>query len=368
MKVAIITMHCPLNYGAVLQTFALQSYIEMLGHTVEIIDYRPDYIVYDQSYAYVGDKRFRKNILLKLGYIIYKLPYKFRRKRNFRLFYDDKLKLSICTCKTNEDLRKKSPDADLYICGSDQIWSYANNAYKDPAYFLSFVSKEKKRVSYAASGYFPNPMPVDMEKTMQCFLSNLDMISVREGETIPLIQSLTDKPVEEVLDPVFLHDKDFWDLQKRKKTVFEGEKYILVYPVGHSSDIIHRAGLLSQKTGLPIYLISASQRKHSNVDKQIDPSPLTFLSLFSNASYIITNSFHGTAFAILFKRQFWSCSTSIANNRLSSMLNKIGLEYRLLSGNSNCDYTATINYEAVDEKLKYWVIKSENYLKKCLKD
>lgn len=371
MKVDIITMHCPLNYGAVLQTYALQTYIKSLGHKVAIIDYRPNYIIYDQSLFFVANERFNKSIILKLIYLLAKLPSKYKKLRIFKKFCSKYLTLTDAVYSKYDDLLKNPPLADCYICGSDQIWGYSNDAYKDPSYFLGFVSQSKLKCSYAPSGMFPNPLPAEMEKLIIPFINSLDFVSVREDSTRELLQPYIDKRIYTVLDPVFLINKEDWiSFSDSESVAVPSEDYILIYAVGDSSFVLEIARKLSDKSGLPIYCISSTQKKLPYVSKKIMASPLEFLKLFRNAKYIVTNSFHGTAFSIIFEKEFWSCSTNIANNRLKSILRIAGLENRLLLKNDvpNLIFENKIDYSQTKSNIETSVANSKQYLQSFLSD
>lgn len=366
MKVAIITMHCPLNYGAVLQTYALQTYIESLGHNVEIIDYNPDYIIYVQSLLYVPTN-YKSNPIKRILYILFKAYNKYLKREKFSNFKNERLHLSNVKYKSFKELKTNKPEADLYICGSDQIWSFSNEAYKDPAYFLGFANDKDKKMSYAPSGHFPTPLPKEMCKAITPLINRLDYISVREGQTQKAIQQLISKPISEVLDPVFLLKSDDW---KQKFDVYENsdgpQKYILVYIVGESSYAIKEAIRLSEKFKLPIINISSSQKKIRNINRTIMPTPVEFIKLFVGAEYVLTNSFHGTAFSIIFKKQFWSFSTKIASNRLVSLLDKLHIMHRLIRPGEDINEENNIDFSIVQETLNGYVYQSEQFLKQVL--
>lgn len=371
MKVDIITMHCPLNYGAVLQTYALQTYTQSLGHEVQIIDYRPDYIVYHQSLSFVANERFNKSIILKLIYLVVKLPSKYKKLRIFKKFCSKYLNLTDTVYSEYNDLLENPPTADCYICGSDQIWGYSNDAYKDPSYFLGFVNQGKLKCSYAPSGMFPNPLPAEMEKLIIPFINNLDFVSVREDSTRKLLQPYINKRISTVLDPVFLLNKEDWiSFSDLESVAAPSEDYILIYAIGDSSFVLEIARKLSDKSGLPIYCISSTQKKLPHVSKKIMATPLEFLKLFRNAKYVVTNSFHGTAFSIIFEKEFWSCSTNIANSRLKSILRIAGLENRLLLKNdiSNVIFDNKIDYSKTKSNIETSVANSKRYLQLFLID
>lgn len=368
MKVDIITMHCPLNYGAVLQAYALQTYIHHLGHEVDIIDYRPYYIVYDQSLLFVANKRFNKSIILKLIYLLVKAPSKQKKIRIFKKFCNRYLSLSEKKYTDYKELTNTHPLADCYICGSDQIWGYSNNAYRDPAYFLGFVNQDTLKCSYAPSGMFPNPLPAEMKHQILPFINRLDFVSVREDSTRNLLQPYIKQKISTVVDPVFLLKKEEWiSFSDLEKAVVPSIDYILIYAVGDSSLALEMATKLSEETGLPIYCISSSQKNLPNVSKKIMATPLGFLRLFKDAKYIVTNSFHGTAFSIIFEKEFWTCSTNIANNRLTSLLSIAGLKHRLLLNNANIDISnSKIDYSLTKSKIEKAVADSEEYLQSFL--
>lgn len=329
MKIDIITLHCPLNYGAILQTYALQTYIQKLGHEVEVINYRPDYIVYDQALSYIPDGFFTKNILLKLIYYIFKIPHKIIRKRLFDNFINRYINITA-EYKIYDELEENPPKADRYICGSDQIWGYSNKTYKDPAYFLKFIPNGSICSSYAASGLIPDPLPADMENLIIPLINKLSNISVREFSVAETLKKYIEKPITHVVDPSFLLSKEEWtNLISNNK--YQSKKYILLYPVGEWEGCLKIAEFLSKKKGLPVYCITGSQRRDKRIKKFISPDPNTFLSLFLNAEYIITNSFHGIAFSMIFNKQFFVCPTNIASARITSILKEAKCESALIN-------------------------------------
>lgn len=348
MKVAIITMHCPLNYGAVLQTYALQSYIARLGNDVYIIDYRPKYIVYNQELLYLPDWVKNKSVLHRFAYYMFKIPHKIKRINLFRKFIKRFLNTTPDEYRNYEELLENPPIADRYICGSDQIWGFSNGGYKDPAYFLKFIKDGNICASYAASGLIPNPLPGEMRDISLPMIKRLGHIALREDSSIKAIEKFIDKPIKLVVDPVFLLSKEEW-LQIIPKTRYFNERYILVYAVGNNEGTYQLAKHLSQRENLPVYCISGSQRRDARIDKYICPSPTVFLSLFQNANIIVTNSFHGTAFSILFGKRFYVCSTDIASSRITTILNS-----------ANCA-SSLIDVSNIDNALKNWRDTTNSY-------
>lgn len=357
----IITMHCPLNYGAILQTYALQTYLQSLGVEAKIIDYRPHYIVYDQSLMYVGDECFKRFFLTRWAYRIVKAPTKYRRIKAFKIFAKNELRMSP-TFHTYEEIRRANLDADFFFCGSDQIWNVVSGAHKDPSYFLGFVSHNKKKISYAASGNLP--LSDEVVNVTFPMINKIDCISMREDSTIASIQPYIKKPIAHVCDPVFLLDSNEWrKLYKKYATFRPREKYILVYPIGNGVEAtIEKAVQIATHLHLPLYKISASQRRDSRITKRFNANPYVFLALIDNAEMVVTNSFHGTSFSIIFEKQFWTCVAEGSNQRITSLLEKAGLQDHLLERNRLPDMTAYTDIKVAKYRLLPFIAQSKDFI------
>lgn len=366
MKTAyIITMHCPLNYGAILQTYALQTYIESIGINVKIVNYRPDYIVCDQSLMYVGAEQFKRNFLLRWIYRLIKAPSKLRRKKYFEDFADEQLHLTKIF-RIYNDIYEANLKADFFICGSDQIWNVVSGAYKDPAYFLSFVSDKIKKISYAASGNLP--ISDDVKRITFPMIEKIDCISMRENSTISSIQPYIKKPISHVCDPVFLLESKVWRALYKKYSKFNPSvKYILVYPMGNGVEAtMDKAIQIATYHKLPLYVISASQRRDKRVTKYFNVNPYDFLSLIDNAEYVITNSFHGVSFSIIFEKQFWACVAEGSNQRITTLLQKAGLTHRLITQDVKKDFNEQIDHKIAQNKLFEFIQSSKHFLQSSL--
>lgn len=363
----IITMHCPLNYGAVLQTYGLQSYLESLGLSTEVIDYVPEYIVYDQHLYYVGDDRFKKNFLTRIIYMLIKAPHKISRRRKFETFKKTELHLTM-PFYTYQELADSNLDADYFFCGSDQIWNIVSGAYLDPSYFLQFVKDPSKRNSYAASGNLLINDDV-VNKTFP-MINQLHNVSMREDVTIKTIQPYINKKIVHVCDPVFLLNASKWRELAQHGPQFneKRESYVLIYPMGKGGELVVTKGReLADRLKLPLYCISASQKKDARIDKVFNTDPYTFIHLFDNAKAVVTNSFHGTSFSIILEKQFWSCAAVGSNQRLISLLEKCGLQERIISNETTLDYSV-IDFNTVKSLLKPFVDSSMTYIKDIINE
>lgn len=362
-KASIITMHCPLNYGAVLQTYAFQTFLESKGLEVSVINYTPQYIVHNQSLMYVGDEKFRRNIFTRWLYRIYKAPSKYGRKKKFNNFRGKELHLTR-RFETYEEMVSAHLDADVFFCGSDQIWNSINESCKDPAYFLGFVGDKSKRNSYAASGNMHLPLSDDVLKYSIPMINSLNNISMREASTIANIQPYINKTIVHVCDPVFLLNETQWrELAFHGKPFKKRQPYVLIYPMGRGIEIVVKKGFeKASSLGMPLYCITSSQRKDSRISKYFNTDPYTFLQLIINADYLITNSFHGTAFSIIFKKQFLTCVAEGSNQRLTSILEMCGLGDRQISAGTDTSRFSNIEYDSVHGKLDEFVLQSKEYI------
>ena len=185
---------------------------------------------------------------------------------------------------------------------------------------------------------------------------------------IRIVQPYVGKLIKHVCDPVFLLSSEEWTMLAQKYASIKlKERYILVYPIGgDSSDVFEGAKKLSEETGLPVYCISWSQRKLPCVARTLTCSPYDFLEVFRKADYVVTNSFHGTAFSILFQKTFWVYETYIANHRLKSIVRKLGLDSRLLVAGQEFELV-DIDYSLVGNRMNHFIQESKDYLKDIVK-
>lgn len=335
MKIKTVTCHHVYNYGASLQAFALQNYLEAEGHDVEILDYRlPNHRRYEwfapfqnkgRAYSYMQRFPFLK-------YIYY--PYKRRgmlktwgRKKAFDKFDEDYLHISKETYRTIEEIREASPEADVYIAGSDQIWNTDCDNGRDPGYYLDFGSKDTKRISYAAS-FGTGKIKDGFEDFVRRQLNRFDCISVRERTGLGILKSLNIDGVQ-VVDPVFLLSRQEWVSSLGLEE--EPGNYIFLYDFLHDDEAIRSFALsLKKKTGLKI----VSVNDFSNApyaDKQInDAGPKEFLQWLLNSNYVVCNSFHATAFSLVFHKEFATYPLLRQKNqsRMSDLLESVGLSER----------------------------------------
>lgn len=313
-EINIITCHWPINYGAVLQAYALQNYIIELGYNVKIIDYIPVYA-----------KKIEKDRILRVLFRWYDL---IKGKISFDSFKKKYLKLTdrMNGCiNSNLDDEKK-----IFIAGSDQIWNPILDNGKDNNYFLGFVNKGIK-TSYAASigiDKIPNQQ-IPFYKKM---LKDFKRISVREYSGKEQLIKAGLNNVECVVDPVFLLSKEKWQQFGEKSNVKE-KNYILVYAFRRDVAIYNYAKKLACERKCKVVAISNSLIDIKNmVDKFYwNPDPKLFISLLMNAKEVVTNSFHGFSFSIIFQKPMHIFQlNSLGNERLVSLATRFDLKDRLI--------------------------------------
>ncbi len=316
------------NYGACLQAYALQTKIEESGCDCKIIKYT-------QPAGY-GRRTWRYNsLLLSLASFLKKdLRIHHGNKPKFEKFRKKYLKFTK-KYESSDSLYNFDLGLDAYVCGSDQIWNPLLFKGNDPIYMLDFVPNGKKRIAYAPSiglSEFPKQYIEDFKNKINQF----DYISVRESAGKDIAQPLTDKEVKVVLDPTLLLNGNEWS--KLASEVKIDRPYIFCYIFGDRHYIGEFVEYVKKETGLNVVCIPYTKReKESDYIKVYDAGPCEFLWLIKNAKFVITDSFHATAFSINFNTPFYSLlrnedSDKInMNSRIFSILKLVGLEERMVA-------------------------------------
>lgn len=372
MDIKTVTCHHVYNYGATLQAYALQEYLESLGHNVEIIDYRlPTHIRYELFSVYPKGRTY--NIVKIFPLLKYFLcPIKNRRmlltwgrKKSFDDFDNNFLHITAKTYHNISELQANPPLADVYIAGSDQIWNTTMLNGKDLGYYLDFGNKEIKRISYAASFGGSKISDVD-ESFVKDELMNFDAISIREKSGLEILNNLDIKGTV-VVDPVFLLSKKQWIEKLGLKE--RNENYIFLYDFLHDDEKIRNFALeLSKTTGLPLCSIN-DYSSSSYADKQInDAGPIEFLQYLLNAKFVVSNSFHATAFSLIFQKEFATFPLVSQSNssRMSDLLSNVGLTYRLSPVKIDV-LNKKIDWKNIYNKMHISVLASKLFLETHLK-
>lgn len=348
MNIGILTYHRAYNYGALLQAYALKAYCKSLGHNVEFIDYWPHYREgqYDLSETIYT----HSNTIIKIKINIYKwITYIRKRKRfsNFKLFLTNHMDISeFPKYRKSEELPNYY---DLVIFGSDQIWrknSFPLFQGYDPVYWGNFSDNNMRKIAYAAS-MGKMQILTDEEDFIKQQIMNFDKISVRELALQEKLFEITGKRFPHVLDPVFLLSKSEWELIAPKQAT--RKKYIVFYHLLISKDAEKLADRIAKRTGYEVKIISGNVKPFGITKKYCGTAgPLEFLTLFSNAEFIISTSFHGTAFAIIFEKQFFSLGMGENSGRVQSLLDILNISKRLVHNVDTVNLSELIDYEKVN--------------------
>lgn len=360
-KVAVVTWFDNPNYGSVLQAYALQKVLQLMGYDSEFVDCAPDR-------HNISHKLFR---LAKDVAILTFRPRTYRSRKTIYTFAKNNLHVSV-PYQTFAQLTQEAEQRYMAaICGSDQIWS--NNAgWVNPLYYLTFID-QNKRIAYAPSiGY--NRMPEELGCTFAHYVNDIRFLSVRESEGAALIKHMTGRDARVVLDPSLLLTKEQWlqeaDMEHKWE---ERDGYLLCYFRSSNPEYAQHAQRLADIIRVPV--VSAGMEIPSlRGARNVTPDPFEFVNLVANASYILTDAFHGTAFSINLGKQFVVLKRfddgdpMSQNSRIYNILRKTGLEGRIVSSNVLADRIVEeeINYQQAWRLLDAERIKSLGYLRDAL--
>ena len=352
-KIGILTFHKSINYGSVLQSWALSKVISK-RFVVEIIDYEP------QNYEFLYANYRQWNSWNNIKYNLKRMPLSSalnNQQQLFKKFRDKQLPLSRKKYNYNNGCDIKEEYKGIVV-GSDQVWNIRAKDC-DPIFFLPFNYSGNK-VSYACSINDTDYTEKNLPSNLASEICDFDFISIREESGKNKLEQFIakQKKVYTLLDPTLLCNSSEYDSLLNDRIV-DG-KYIFLYNVWTSEVGIQAAKFLSEKLNMPVYTImTASNVKEINLLKKsgilvdtVRTSPSDFLNFFKYASYIVTESFHGTAFSLIFEKPFVCVSNRTNDERLNNILTLVGLKdrYMKLGELQTYDLKQEINYEIVTEK------------------
>lgn len=361
-KIGIITRHCYPNYGSILQSYALETAFRKLGADVRVIDYVQNG---DQPLGLVNStlrvSHMRHSLFKRIIYRLVQTPTFVSMAVTFRRHQRRLLTLTE-EIDNSEDLRLIGNDFDLIVTGSDQVWNRITG-YLDANYFLDFVDNREKKASYAASLGAEKPREEDAEDFLS-YVKKISRISVREPSSQKWLNT-NGVAAREDVDPVILHGKDFWckfaGERKYKKT-----PYILVYQLHSTPGFSARLHEIKKKHSLPIIRVTPDWKHLIRPGKtKILISPENFVGLIRDASYVVTDSFHGTAFALRLGTPLYVMPPSKYATRLRDMLTRVNLERLVMPWSLDEINTVSPEYDAanVDQLLAKQAEGSWDYLK-----
>lgn len=367
MKTGTLTFHSPNNNGSFLQAYAMQKVLIEAGYENEIIDYYS----FDQVRQYsifraprnVGD--FIRNAISLLHYGQLSHRYNvFQRLRKEHL----QMSRHFDTC---QEALAVIDDYDAIICGSDQIWNTRARDFSD-IYLLPGIGKKKITYAVSCGSHIED---VDQELVIK-YAKDFKALSVREEALFNFFKQNGVDKVRTVLDPTLLLKKEDYKPLYSKNAIITS-KYIFLYTINYSNEVLKNAKRIAHILGLPVYAAftgySAYKCKMYGIKVIYDMTPDVFLNLIDNASYVFTNSFHGTAFSIIFRKNFYRLcemddyGKNIIDDRIDNILGKLDLK------NVNCNLNDSIenkevDYSNIEAKLASMIEESKKYLIDALKD
>ncbi|MBQ6587217.1 MAG: polysaccharide pyruvyl transferase family protein [Butyrivibrio sp.] len=337
-NIAIISFIKSYNYGASLQGYALWHAITHILHfngKCQYLnyrrDYKPDFIVWlarkissavlrrDDTPSYTCREILQEYLLARKDVV----TYSDELERRFETFWN---LMPYTEPVKKGQLRNLNEVFDTFIVGSDQVWN-PGKVNLDCTYLLDFVSDGNKKFSYASS-LGMKQIPLKYRKSYRTYLSRFNSISVREKASVGIIKELLseDKNIASHCDPTLLLDFDAWNQisQNNKPDI---TNYVLVYDLTGKDKMCNQiANLIAEKRNLNVYTVS-QENGHG---------PLEWLQLFINADYVVTNSFHGTAFSLNFSKEFIALIPQIemfekSKDRIFGILQGVGLDERVFS-------------------------------------
>ncbi len=366
MRIGILTLPRHINYGGILQAYALQTVLERMGHNIVVLGCtRPTlFPLWRRLLHYV--KRIAKNILGKKCGIFdvqrYARDYPILSQR-IQPFIDKYIhEVAV------KDLRRlNESDFDAIVVGSDQIWRPKYYRNIENAYLDFTTAWRVKRLAYAAS-FGTEDWEYTAKQTKRCgrLLHQFDGISVREASGVRLCQENFGVDALHVLDPTMLLDKaDYVNLIKDAGISRDGIGNLLCYVLDQKEEISNLISQLSaEKNLIPFFTNVVDERNwRIPVEKRIKLSVEQWLRGFYDAEFVVTDSFHGCVFSILFNKPFVVVANkSRGLSRVESLLGMFGLEQCLYSEEWRCDVINAIDWDSVNAKLEEWRNMSFDFL------
>lgn len=364
-KIGCITFHASHNYGSNLQAYALQQFIvNNFDCTYEIINLRTKKQL--NMYNLCFNKKDVKSILKSIAYYRYRkdLIIKYDKYENF---INNKLNISKKKFEDINSLKNNKFDYDCCISGSDQIWNLSPSDF-DWSYYLEFIDSCTK-ISYAASFGPVKQNWTDIERNrIKDDLLNYNYISVREKGSFDNVKNLVKLSPSINVDPTLLLSSNEWDIIVNKVKFQDGE-YIFFYDLKNDKDTYKLVKKISKILNIPVVVVQESKYSiFSTFIKRFDAGPEDYLNLIKNAKLVLSTSFHGNVFAIIFKKPFFAINSD-KDYRINSLLKTIGLDNRTIN-NSNyvekLNSAYNINYSNVTTILNEEKKKSTDFLNNAI--
>ena len=384
MKIALMTWHSYNNFGSVLQAFALVSAVRELGHDIDLIDYDPLSLIQVQDYSYKALMKKKIKDILKESVkntpdvSFFKKPlinavhprfvdslrdelYDIFRTNYFN--YTDR-------CITASDFFDLNKSYDGFLCGSDQIW--APTCF-NPHYFLDFVADPNRMMAYAPSIGLPEVQNEDIAKHMSQLIARFNYLSVREEEGANVIEELIGIRPQVVADPTLLYDGQYWAKIAKNVHNTSDSNYLLCYFLKEDKTRWKGIAQFAQRLGLDVKVIPVFKSDITSGFETVNGAgPAEFLHLVKCASFVLTDSFHGTLFSILFEKQFYcikrfsDSDRKSQNSRIYNILRIAGLADRFIDFQEIESNVEEISFDQVRSRIDTYRNSSWEYLRNAI--
>lgn len=347
--IAIITMQNVMNYGAFLQSYASQRFFEDLGYSCVFYDYYRKnmkmanvflgYFQKDRNLAGLV-KCFVSAPTLALKKVIWTKAKKKYLKETSRKYF------------TVSDFYDYPVDSNYYCVGSDQVW---NSEWSDgilPELYLGFVEDKSRCFSYCSS-FGKSTIPFEESELIHDYLSGFKILTVREPSSKTILQNSGISNVVLGIDPVFMVSKEVWT-HFANKWPAKSQKYVLLYNLKRDYKLESYAKEFARYVGLPLIQIGVRLDYIWKAVGKLVPCPSLekFVSLFRDSEYVVTDSFHGTSFGLIFNKKIICRMPERFGSRISDILSRFNISERLLSDYSEFDkYTRNINYDSINQEI-----------------
>lgn len=373
-KIGILNVQYGDNFGAVLLCYALQETIRKMGYDPEVIDYRPKNPSNIVRRAWQKVRRegvigifktLYKKIICRDKAVIQEKP-SLKKIERFELFRNQYLKRSV-VFDGAKDIKKRG--YDVYVVGSDLVWKPERVKEEADVYFLTFTKgKDCRRISYAASlGTDDEDILRKQAKKFRKLIEKFDFVSVREKSSVTYIESFYRGKVYWCVDPTLLLERKDYEKLLPDKTCAIG--YIYLYLLNDNEEAHELARKCSQEFHIPIFGQSPNSNRINEIGTSCaDDGPLEFIERIKDARFIITDSFHGTIFSIIFEKQFMTFSRGSISIRMQDLLQRLEMLDRYVP-NGYADIhklNERIEYNSVKEIINNWKRESMEFLEKSL--
>jgi len=357
MKVAILTFKFHSNFGFIMQAYALQQAIKRLGHDPYTFDLRNE-----QVPLHIKVKTSIKNAYLRI-FKNQNVPiFKYWPTqddfdiidKNTYAFINDNIQLTPYIKNIKELYSIDNSEYGAFIVGSDQVWR-ARFSPKISSYFFDFVSDNRPRMAYAAS-FGTSDIDYRKNELKECakLIQKFEKVTVREADGVTICKKYFNINAQHVLDPTFLVDKEHYErLADKSEVINEGKPYIFTYILEPgNSQLMKFVKEKSHELNLPVVNMLPKNYINSNkkeIRNLVYPSIYKLLRGFRDADYVITDSFHGTAFSIILNKEFSVFLNGHGNSRIYSILSYFNISSRLIDDNYNPEI---LNWHDINAKIQ----------------